>query len=393
MTIVAALAALVGGAAVVVSRGTPVTTALVARRDLDRRIVASGRVLSPSRASVSATTQGLALAVGAAFGQHVNAGDLLVQLDDREARAALAQATAEVEQARARADQLRSVGVIVASQAVAQAASNLAKAKAEFDRATTLAATGAAPEVEVETALRALEVARAQKSAADAQELGTSGADARLALGARLQAEAQRTAAEVRLAQTRVVAAAAGTVLARAVEPGDLVQPGKTLFVLAYDGDAQLVFQADERNLAAIAVGQKAVVSADAFPAETFDAVTYTIAPSIDPQRGTVEVRLRVPQPPRYLRPDMTVSIDLLVASKRQVLVAPSESVRDAATPAPWALVVEGGRARRRALRLGISGEGATEIREGAAEGDEVVITDGRPVAEGRRVRATRRAP
>ncbi|HRG95661.1 MAG TPA: efflux RND transporter periplasmic adaptor subunit [Polyangiaceae bacterium] len=392
-----ALVLLLGGGLALRARGPEVPSVRVARSDLDHRIVASGRVLAPARVNVSATSPGLVVAVGAALGQHVDAGSLLVQTDDAEARASVAQAKAAVEQARARVAQLQHVGAIVASQELSQAQTNLAKAEADLARTSTLVASGAVPRTELETAQRALDLARARKNAAEAQQVASApmGADSRVALGALLQAEAQRTGAEVRLGQTRMVATSAGTVLSRSVEPGDVVQPGRTLLVIGVDGDVELAFHADERNLSTIAVGQKALASADAFPNEVFDAQVSSLAPSIDPQRGTVEVRLAVAKPPAYLRPDMTVSIDLLVASKKAALVVPTDAVRGAATPSPWVLAIESGKAARRAVKLGIRGQGAdgtTEITSGLAEGDEVIVPDGRLIEPGRRVRAVARA-
>jgi HlyD family secretion protein len=393
LALVVALSA--GGAYAALSRGVRVTTVVAEKKDLEHRIVASGRVLAPSRVTVSATASGLVVSVGAELGQHVDTGKLLVQIDDKEARAQLAQAAAAVEQARARVSQLRSVGAVVANQSLTQAQTNLDKAQADYDRTQKLAAQGAVAAVELDTVKRALELAKAQRAAAEAQSLGSSptGADTRVTSSALLQAEAQRAGAEVRLSQLRILATSPGTVLTRAVEPGDVVQPGRALFTIAADGDEQLTFQADERNLSAIALGQKALASADAFPNESFEAETSYIAPSIDPQRGTVEVRLRVPKPPKYLLPDMTVSIDLLVASKKDVLVVPTEAVRGAATPTPWVLAVEGGKAHRRDVKLGITGEGTTEIVSGLEPGTELVVPDGRVVPEGKRVTATRKEP
>ncbi|MFO0639909.1 MAG: efflux RND transporter periplasmic adaptor subunit [Polyangiaceae bacterium] len=393
--IVLVLALAGGGAYAAASRGVRVTTVVAEKKDLEHRIVASGRVLAPSRVTVSATASGLVVSVGAELGQHVDTGKLLVQIDDKEARAQLAQAAAAVEQARARVSQLRSVGAVVANQSLTQAQTNLDKAQADYDRTQKLAAQGAVAAVELDTVKRALELAKAQRAAAEAQSLGSSptGADTRVTSSALLQAEAQRAGAEVRLSQLRILATSPGTVLTRAVEPGDVVQPGRALFTIAADGDEQLTFQADERNLSAIALGQKALASADAFPNESFEAETSYIAPSIDPQRGTVEVRLRVPKPPKYLLPDMTVSIDLLVASKKDVLVVPTEAVRGAATPTPWVLAVEGGKAHRRDVKLGITGEGTTEIVSGLEPGTELVVPDGRVVPEGKRVTATRKEP
>ena len=62
--------------------------------------------------------------------------------------------------------------------------------------------------------------------------------------------------------------------------------------MLASDGETELMVQPDERNLAFLEVGQPAVAVADAFPREPFPAEVRYIAPSIDPARGTVEVRL-----------------------------------------------------------------------------------------------------
>jgi HlyD family secretion protein len=96
----------------------------------------------------------------------------------------------------------------------------------------------------------------------------------------------------------------------------------------------------DERNLADLRLGQRAVASAEAFPDRPFPAEVSYIAPTIDALRGTVEVKLRVPTPPPYLRPSMTVSVEVEVARRANVLTLPPDAVRDAATPAPWVMVV-----------------------------------------------------
>jgi HlyD family secretion protein len=374
------------------ARGPVVQTVLAERRDLEQHIVASGRVRVPTRVQVSAQLSGLVVAVGAVEGQRVSKGDLLVQLDDSTERASVAQAEAAVKQAQARVDQLRRVGAIVATEALRQADSSLAKAQAELERATKLVSSGAVPAIELENAQRAVDIAQAQKTAAQAQQVASApmGADSRVALTALLQAQAQLAGATARLEQTRNVALQAGTVLSRDVEPGDVVQPARPLLELAADGDVELVFDPDERNLAWIRLGQLAKAAADAYPQQVFDAKVSYIAPSIDPQRGSVEVRLAVPAPPTFLKPDMTVSIDLTIAAKSQVLTVPSRVVRGAATATPWVQLVEDGRVVRRDIRLGIRGEGAIEIEDGVTEGAVVIVPDGRQLAVGTRVRPER---
>ncbi len=374
------------------SRGPQVATAVVVRRDLEQHVVASGRVWVPTRVQVSAQVPGLVVAVGAVEGQHVKAGSLLVQIDDAEARAAVVQAQAAVAQATARVEQLRRVGAIVATESLRQAETTLEHAESDRARALRLAASGAVAATEADDARRAVEVARAQKNAAEAQQLSSSpmGADSRVALTALLQAQAQLAGASVRLAQTRAVAVQDGVVLSRSVEPGDVVQPARTLLVMAVDGDMQVVFQPDERNLAHMALGQRARVSADAYPEQVFDGEVSYIAPSVDPQRGSIEVRLRVPGAPRAWKPDMTVSVDLTVAAKARALTLAADAVRGLASGAPSVWVVEAGRLAQRPVTLGIRGAGSVEIASGLDEGAEVVAGDVAALAPGQRVRVAR---
>lgn len=384
----------IGTAVVLVmrARGPVVRTVLVERRDLEQHIVASGRVRVPTRVQVSAQLSGLVVAVGAVAGQRVAKGDLLVQLDDSTERASVAQAEAAVKQAQARVDQLRRVGAIVATESLREAESNLAKAKVELEQSAKLVESRAVPAVELENAKRAVDIALAQRNAAQAQQVAAApaGADSRVALTALLQAQAQLAGATARLDQTRNVALQSGTVLSRDVEPGDVVQPSRLLLEIAADGEVELVFDPDERNLAWIRLGQPARASADAFPQQVFDAKVSYIAPSIDPQRGSVEVRLAVPTAPPFLKPDMTVSIDLTIAAKSKVLTLPSNVVRGVATATPWVQVVDNDRVVRRDITLGIRGEGSIEVEGGIAEGVEVIVPDGRQLAAGARVRTER---
>jgi HlyD family secretion protein len=374
------------------ARGPVVETVLASRSDIEQHVIASGRVWVVTRVQLSAQIAGRVVSVRAVEGQRVKAGDLVVQLDDSEARSAVAQAKAAVSQAAGRVDQLRKVGAIVATEASRQAQTKLVRAQTDLARIEELAASRVVSRAELEEARRTVEIARAEKSAADAQQIAASpaGADSRVALSALVQSQAQLSTATVRLGQTRIVAQQDGIILSRMVEPGSTVQPGTTLLEMAADGETQLLIEPDERNLAWMRVGQKARASADAYPQDLFDAEVSYIAPSVDPQRGSIEVRLRVANPPGFLKPDMTVSVDMTVASKPKVITVPSEAVRGAATPAPWVFLVEEGRVARRAVTLGIRGDGRTEITSGLDDGAEAVLSTDRPLAPGQRVRPRR---
>ncbi|RPI56374.1 MAG: biotin/lipoyl-binding protein, partial [Acidobacteria bacterium] len=240
------------------ARGPLVEVAAVTRSDIEQHLVASGRVRVVTRVQLTAQAAGRVTEVAVREGQRVRPGDLLARIDDREARAAVAESRAAVAQARGRLEQLREVSAVVADEQVREAEANYARAESEFARVQALVKTGGVTDRDVEEAWRALEVARAARSAARAQQQAAApqGADARVAVSALRESEARLTAAQVRLAQTRVVASQDGVILARHVDPGDIVRAGDTLLELAGDGETEIVIEPDERNLAWLRVGQ-----------------------------------------------------------------------------------------------------------------------------------------
>jgi HlyD family secretion protein len=294
--------------------------------------------------------------------------------------------------AASRVSQLRAVGARVAVENVRQAETQFRSTLATLARQRALATAGVVTVAELETSQRALDVARSQLDSAQVTAAGTAsgGGDARVAVAGRVQAEAALRVAETRLAQARIVAPATGVIARRNVEAGDVVLAGRTLLVLLRDGVAELSVTPDERILADVRLGQRAVASADAFASRPFDGVVSYVAPTVDALRGVVEVRVRVDDPPAFLLPAMTVSVEIELGRRAAALSLDAALVRDAATADPWVLVLEGGRAARRAVRLGVRGERRVEVVSGLRESDRVLAVSAPVAAGGRaRVRAT----
>jgi len=367
--------------------GPQVDAAKVARREVVQSVVASGRVATPFRVDIGSQIVGTVVEVPVAEGQVVTAGQPLILLDATEARAGLRQAEVAVAQAEARMRQLRELQLPVADQALRQAEANYVNAQAQFDRNKRLADSGFIGKAALDDLQRNLDVARTQVETARKQveTARPSGSDYAMAAAVLEQARANLMAARAKLGYTTVNATWDGVLIARDVERGDVVQPGKVLMVLSPAGETQIVLQIDERNLGRLKEGQKALASADAFAQERFAAELVYINPGVDAQRGTVEVKLRVPQPPAYLKQDMTVSADIEVGRSAGALTVPSQAVHDAAG-APWVLRVNNGRTERRAVTLGLRGNGVAEIRSGLAEGDTVLVAGDSAVEAGKRV-------
>lgn len=374
-------------------RNDTVTVNRVEEGPLRQSVVASGRVRTPERIELSPQLAGRVMAVEVREGDAVDTGQPLIRLDDREWKAAADQANAAVTQAEARLRQLRELGLPVAEQALRQAEATALQARQQHRRVRELVARGFYSQAQLDEARRAQEVAESQVSSArlqrDSQQ--PDGIEVALAQSALEQARAALVAAQTRLGYAILRAPSAGAVLTRAVEAGDTVQPGVVLLTIAPAGDTELTVQIDEKNLGLLRLGQPALASADAYPGERFGAELAFIAPSVDALRGSVEVRLRVPEPPPYLRHEMTVSIDIEAARREQTLMIPAAAVRETGGAQPWVMVVRDGRTERQSVRLGIRGAGRVEVLEGVAVG-EALVPAAVDVAAGQAVR-TRAAP
>jgi HlyD family secretion protein len=358
----------------------------VERSELVQRVVASGRVLAPARIQVGSVVVGRVTRVPVDKGDRVKPGDLLLQLDDAEARAALAQARAAVAQAAARLEQVEVVSVRVTAEALRQAELRLSQAEVKLTRQRTLAEAGSVSRSDLDDAIQARDLAASQVESTRIQaSAAASGADRRSVLAALEQARGAEQASAARLDNLSIRSPAAGVVTERDVEPGDVVQPGRSLLVVARDGPTQLSVLPDEKNLALLRLGQPATASADAFPDRTFPARVAYIAPAVDLSRGTVEVKLDVENPPDFLRPDLTVSVNVETGRDPQALVLAAGAIRDPGA-SPWALVVRDGKASRQPVTLGIRGDGRVQVLTGLAPG-EWVISPAAEVGPGRRVR------
>ncbi|WP_287878563.1 MULTISPECIES: efflux RND transporter periplasmic adaptor subunit [Acidovorax] len=386
----AAVLVVAAGVAAWALRGPQVDALTVQSAPLVRTLQFSARVATLSRADVGSTVTGRVAQVRVREGAQVRQGEVLVQLESDELRAALAQAVASERQAQARLAGLRSSGRRAAQAARAQADATLQAASASLARVQQLVADGFYSPAQLDEARRAVDVARAQQRNAQAQidanaDAGTDVAQAQAQLAL---AQAATVAAQARLAQATLVAPSEARVLVRAVEPGQIVQPGKALLSLALAGPTQLVAQVDERFLDQLQPGQKASVVADAFAGQRFAARVLSIAPSVDAQRGAIEVKFALDaQAPAYLREDMTLSVEVETARRETALVLPQAALRGAVVgDAGTVLVLQDGRAQVRNVRLGLRTLDAVEVLEGLAQGDTVLR--GGVLQAGERVRA-----
>jgi len=375
------------------AEGPRVAAITPVRRPLVQTVVTSGRVVQRRQSKLGAMVPGTVAELLVDDGDRVAADALLVRLADDDALASLAEAEASVSESEARLARVQGVGRQMAVQALRLASIEAKQAETEYRRQDKLFETGAVSELDLERARRDRDQTRTQRISASLEVAAAApkGSDVAVAAAALARAEARLTAAQVAVEHTRIRAPLPGVVLKRHVERGEVVQPGEALVTFAGDGPLEVRIQPDESNLALLRLGQRAVISAEAFPDQRVDASISRIAPSVDPIRGTVEVDLAI-EDELDLRPDMTVTVEIEVGRTESALLVPSWLIRDLGSEAPWLLVAEAGEARRRDVKLGLEGDDLVEIVSGLGE-DDRVLPPSLPLEEGDPVRVRRTRP
>jgi len=341
-------------------------------RPLVQRVVASGEVDSQSLAQVGSEITGVVAVRHVREGDAVKAGDLLLELRDDEQRARLREAEAALQQ-------LIDSSRPQAQATLREAQNNLEQADRELQRRETLFERKLLASEALEQARRATLTARVVRDRARlaAAAVGEGGSEEQV-LRQRLEA------ARANLAKARIHAQVDGIVQTREVEPGDLVQPGRTLLTIARSGSSEILLPLDEKNLAPIELGQAARIIADAYPDRVLPARVSFIAPGVDTARGTIDVHLDLLEPADFLRQGMTVSVNIETGRREQALVLPNDALRARDGTRAQVLRVNDGVVERVSVRLGMLGTALSEVSEGLAAGDLVLIGD---AEEGQRVR------
>jgi HlyD family secretion protein len=341
-----------------------------------QKVVASGQIVPHTRVNITSQVMGLVGEVLVQEGDKVLAGQLLVQLAHGEATAIVEQAQAAYELAQAKADQFQGVSARMTRESLRQAEVRMRQARLDVKREEELARVNASTQEALEQARSAFQLAESQYQSTMAQVKAAApqGSDSRMALAAVEQSHGVLAAAEARLAQFRITAPLAARVIRRSVEPGDGVQPGTPLLVLASLDAPRALVQVDEKYLSLIREGQAARITADAYPGRTFEAKVERLAPAVNQERGSIEVQLIITEAPAFLRFDMSASVEIITNSAEGALLLPIEAIQSAATAQPFVYTWVKGRVTRREVSLGLRGDTVVEITQGLGLDDTILV-------------------
>lgn len=274
-------------------------------------------------ATVAPKVSGYVAAVPAIANSHVNAGDVLVQLDDSDYRVAVQQAKARIDtqdatiQRLGRQIEAGSASIDQARAQLTSAEADQARAAADYERTAKLADSKFASQ-------QALDSARADRdktaAATLAAQAALSSAEANLDVVKAQQLEARRTRAELEaqlakaqldLDATTLRAPFAGILGNKAVEVGDYVSAGKRLAALVPDNGAYVDANFKETQIAGLKPGQQVDLTLDTDPDHPITGTVESISPAagqvfslLPPENATgnftkivqrVPVRIKVP--------------------------------------------------------------------------------------------------
>jgi RND family efflux transporter MFP subunit len=279
---------------------------------------------------------------------------ILARLDDRDIQAKLQQAQAQV------ASLQRALGAALAQQQSAQAV--LQQAGADLTRFENLVEAKAATQQQ-------LEHARTQRDTAQAQVLAAQG----LVEQTRAQqvgAEAAVREAQIMLSYAVIKAPFDGKISSKKIDPGDMVAPGQTLFVVESPSEPQLHAVVSETVALHLKAGQTLPVQIDA-PQREFEAVVREIVPQADPLTRTILVKVDLPKDAGLVS-GLFGRLRVPIGGYSTLVVA-KDAIRRSGQLYLVQVLEKPGVPVRRFVQIGPEHGPLVEVLSGVQEGDEVV--------------------
>jgi RND family efflux transporter MFP subunit len=306
------------------------------QRRIAASVLATGviRLRVGGEVRVGSQLSGIVESLRVEVGSKVKRGDVIAKIDSRGLEARLAQAQAQV----AVADQ------------------DLRRAGVELERAKRMDEQKLVARSSVEDGVLAVDQARAklEKARRDAAVVSTD------------------------LSYAVIRSPITGTVASVATQEGETVAASftaPTFVTIIEDGALELIAMVDETDIGAVAVGNPVTFTVEAYPSREFEGHVARIAPKGTIISGVVnfEVMIRIDSPPELLKPDMTANVSLKTA-EREALVIPNAAIQRDGTER-FVYVDKGGSLARRTVTVGTRDASFTEIRQGVAPGDRVLVS------------------
>lgn len=323
-------------------RGREITLVSVASGRVVTAVYATGRVDSDRRATMRARVAAPLAVVLVGAGQPVREGEVVARQDDAALRLATERAVGELEAARA----------------------SFAQAQDEASRSEKLVKDGLlADDAWVRARERARELAAQMAAMESAVRI----------------AREQQSWTELRSPLSGVV-----TVLVH--RAGDPLREGDEVLTIVDLSSAYVRVAVDERDAGRVRVGQEVRMVFDAYPGQTFRGEVWRLVPAVDRLTKSTDVLVSLPADRPPLQLDLTVTVNIVTGVVDDALVVPRDALEGTGTERAVFSASDGGRAVRRAVKIGACDEERCQVLTGLALGDKVIAPLPTGLAAGERV-------
>ena len=296
------------------SPGMPVEVALVKVASVSRDLSAVGTLQSDESVVVSTEIAGRVERIAFKEGEQVEAGQVLLRLDDSVLKAELD-----------------------------RSAASLGLSQANYKRAETLLKDRAISERERDEAYAKWQLD-----------------------------EATLRLAEANRAKTVIRAPFTGRLGLRNVSPGSYLRPGDSIVTLDAIDPIKVDFRVPEGFARQVKFGQTLQVNVDAVPGRTFSGEVIAISPQLDAQGRSILLRARLANEEKLLNPGMFARVTLVLEERTEALMVPEEALI-AQGESQLVYKVVDGKVEESPVKLGIRQKGRVEILEGVQAGDTVI--------------------
>jgi membrane fusion protein, multidrug efflux system len=385
-----------------------VSAALAALRQVSAGFEETGSFVADESSDIAPAVPGLVIATPVNVGDFVKQGQVICELDHRDAQLRIDQMRAQLDEATAAVRQAQSrIGLNATRTFDANLVPEVAAAKAGYESAQAQARLSAADAKRYENLVKtgdvsqsAFEKARTQQETADAQanaakqQYEAALNTARQSYGAVETSQASLESMRAQLAQaqkgiadTTIRAPFDGYISARPVAAGEHVAVTDKIATIVRVGTMKLQLQTPEQRSARASVGMSVVARVSAFPDRDFQGKVSAVNPSVDPNSRAFILEARFNNPKAELRPGMFATARVLLPGTEDAVFIPRAAViHDRTTDAYQVFVIDNNVARLHVVLTGETDGASIRILSGLT-GKETVATnhqsdlfDGSPV-------------
>jgi len=366
-----------------------VTTAAAIKRELPRFFEATGSLAGDQQTDVAPQTSGKVVAVGVDIGSYVKRGQMLVRLDDDELKLRVAQASAQVEQAKAAVRQAEEkIGLRSGQKFDPNRVADVAAAKVTLDlaeknlqRAEKLIESGDVSRSFYDDARARRDQLKEQYEVALAQaRQNYAGVD--VARTNVANAQAQLALAQKSLQYAVIPAPIDGYVTERVADVGEYVSPQQKVATIVRTNPLRIRIDIPEQSIQEVKVGQSVSILTSAWPDRNFAGRVARIAPNVSAMSRTLTVEAEIENGNNALKPGQFATVRILQERAEPAVLIPARSVISEAG-VNRVYVIKNGHAEQRLVQTGQTDGDLIEIRNGIAADEQVATSNLEQLTDG----------